>query len=287
MNEILRLENVSFVYGKGTPFEKRALDDVSVSFEKGKITGLIGHTGSGKSTLVNLLNGLYKPTSGKVFLEGKDIWENPKAISAIRYRVGLVMQYPEYQLFDETVRADIGFGPRNLGLTESEINDRVEEAASFAGISIDLLDKSPFELSGGQKRRVAIAGIIAMRPDVLVLDEPAAGLDPRGRREILGSLREYADRMNASVILVSHSMEDMALYCDNVVVMNSAKVFLQGSVNEIFFEADALLSVGLDVPLISRVAFELRKRGIMLEGELYTTRGVRDAILLYLKEGRK
>ncbi len=287
MNEILRLENVSFVYGKGTPFEKRALDDVSVTFEKGKITGLIGHTGSGKSTLVNLLNGLYKPTSGKVFLDGKDIWEDPKAISKIRYRVGLVMQYPEYQLFDETVRADIGFGPRNLGLSDAEINERVEEAARFAGVSADLLDKSPFELSGGQKRRVAIAGIIAMRPDVLVLDEPAAGLDPRGRREILGSLRDYADRMNASVILVSHSMEDMALYCDNVVVMNSAKVYRTGTVNEIFSEADSLLSVGLDVPLISRVASELRKRGIMLEGELYTTAGVRDAILRYVKEGRR
>ena len=287
MNEILRLENVSFVYGKGTPFEKRALDDVSVTFEKGKITGLIGHTGSGKSTLVNLLNGLYKPTSGKVFLDGKDIWEAPKAISKIRYRVGLVMQYPEYQLFDETVRADIGFGPRNLGLSDAEINERVEEAARFAGVSADLLDKSPFELSGGQKRRVAIAGIIAMRPDVLVLDEPAAGLDPRGRREILGSLRDYADRMNASVILVSHSMEDMALYCDNVVVMNSAKVYRTGTVNEIFSEADSLLSVGLDVPLISRVASELRKRGIMLEGELYTTAGVRDAILRYVKEGRR
>ena len=287
MNEILRLENVSFVYGKGTPFEKCALDDVSVTFEKGKITGLIGHTGSGKSTLVNLLNGLYKPTSGKVFLDGKDIWEDPKAISKIRYRVGLVMQYPEYQLFDETVRADIGFGPRNLGLSDAEINERVEEAARFAGVSADLLDKSPFELSGGQKRRVAIAGIIAMRPDVLVLDEPAAGLDPRGRREILGSLRDYSDRMNASVILVSHSMEDMALYCDNVVVMNSAKVYRTGTVNEIFSEADSLLSVGLDVPLISRVASKLRKRGIMLEGELYTTVGVRDAILRYVKEGRR
>ena len=191
MNEILRLENVSFVYGKGTPFEKRALDDVSVTFEKGKITGLIGHTGSGKSTLVNLLNGLYKPTSGKVFLDGKDIWEDPKAISKIRYRVGLVMQYPEYQLFDETVRADIGFGPRNLGLSDAEINERVEEAARFAGVSADLLDKSPFELSGGQKRRVAIAGIIAMRPDVLVLDEPAAGLDPRGRAAIFGNIVDY------------------------------------------------------------------------------------------------
>ena len=283
MNEILKIENLSYVYGKGTPFEKIALDNVSVSFEKGKITGLIGHTGSGKSTLVNLLNGLYKPTEGKVYLDGKDIWEKPKEIAKIRFKVGLVMQYPEYQLFDETVRADIGFGARNLGLSDSEIEERVIEAARFAGVGDDLLDKSPFELSGGQKRRVAIAGIIAMRPDVLVLDEPAAGLDPRGRREILGSLRAYAERMNASVILVSHSMEDMAHYCDNVVVMNSAKVYRTGTVKEIFSEADALISVGLDVPMISRVAGELIKRGINLSGELYTVEGVKAAILEYVK----
>ena len=287
MNEILKIENLSYVYGKGTPFEKVALDNVSLSFEKGKITGLIGHTGSGKSTLVNLLNGLYKPTSGKVYLDGKDIWENPKEISQIRFRVGLVMQYPEYQLFDETVKMDIGFGPRNLGLSEEEIEERVREAAEFAGVGEDLLEKSPFELSGGQKRRVAIAGIIAMRPDVLVLDEPAAGLDPRGRREILGSLRKYADRIGASVILVSHSMEDMAHYCDNVVVMNSSKVFRTGTVKDIFSEADALISVGLDVPMISRVATKLRERGINLDGELYTVDGVKDAILRYVKEGGK
>ena len=285
MNEILRIENLSYVYGKGTPFEKVALDNVTVSFEKGKITGLIGHTGSGKSTLVNLLNGLYKPASGKVYLDGQDIWANPKEIAKIRYRVGLVMQYPEYQLFDETVRLDIGFGPRNLGLSPEEVEERVIEAARFAGVGADLLDKSPFELSGGQKRRVAIAGIIAMRPDVLVLDEPAAGLDPRGRREILGSLRDYADRQNASVILVSHSMEDMAHYCDNVVVMNSAKVYRTGTVENIFSEADALISVGLDVPMISRVATELKKRGIALDGKLYTVDGVKDAILRYVKEG--
>ena len=287
MNEIIKIENVSFVYGKGTPFEKVALDNVTLSFEKGKITGLIGHTGSGKSTLVNLLNGLNKPTSGKVYLDGNDIWENPKEIAKIRYRVGLVMQYPEYQLFDETVRADIGFGPRNLGLSVEEIEERVLEAARFAGVGRDLLDKSPFELSGGQKRRVAIAGIIAMRPDVLVLDEPAAGLDPRGRCEILGSLRDYSERMNASVILVSHSMEDMAHYCDNVVVMNSAKVYRTGTVKDIFSEAESLISVGLDVPMISRVAEELKKRGIVLQGELYTVEGVKNAILRYVKEGRK
>ena len=185
MNEVLKLSNVSYVYSKGTPFEKCALDNVNVEFEKGKITGLIGHTGSGKSTLVNLLNGLSKPTEGKVLLDGCDIWEKPKEIAKIRFRVGLVMQYPEYQLFDETVRADIGFGPKNQGLTSEEVEKQVARAAKFVGLSDDILDKSPFELSGGQKRRVAIAGIIAMNPEVLVLDEPAAGLDPRGRKEIL------------------------------------------------------------------------------------------------------
>ena len=287
MNDILRIENLSYVYGKGTPFEKVALDNISVSFEKGKITGLIGHTGSGKSTLVNLLNGLNKPTSGKVYLDGKDIWENPKEISKIRFRVGLVMQYPEYQLFDETVKADIGFGPRNLGLSDEEIETRVIEAAHFAGVGEDLLDKSPFELSGGQKRRVAIAGIIAMRPDVLVLDEPAAGLDPRGRREILGSLRDYADRMNASVILVSHSMEDMAHYCDNVVVMNNSHLYKSGTVEEVFSLGSELADIGLDVPVISKISDELIKRGIPLQGTLYTVEGAMDAILKYARRGDK
>ena len=287
MKEILKVENLSFVYGKGTPFEKLALDDVTLSFGRGRITGLIGHTGSGKSTLVNLLNGLYKPSSGKVYLDGEDIWENPKEIAKIRYRVGLVMQYPEYQLFDETVMADIGFGPRNLGLSPEEVTERVLEAARFAGVGRDLLDKSPFELSGGQKRRVAIAGIIAMRPDVLVLDEPAAGLDPRGRREILGGLREFVEERGTSVILVSHSMEDMAHYCDDVVVMNQARVYKTGTVEEIFSEAESLTAVGLDVPMVSRVAIALKKRGIDLTGTLYTPEGMRDAILSYLKGGRK
>lgn len=284
MNEILKLENVSFIYGRKTPFEKVALDNVSVSFMRGRITGLIGHTGSGKSTLVNLLNGLYQPTEGRVLLDGVDIWEKPKEISKVRYRVGLVMQYPEYQLFDETVRDDIGFAPRNQGLSEAEIAERVAEAARFTGIGEELLDKSPFELSGGQKRRVAIAGIIAMRPDVLVLDEPAAGLDPRGRREILGKLRAYADERGASVILVSHSMEDMAHYCDDVVVMSNSRVYRTGSVEEIFSDSDALSEVGLDVPAISKITSRLAERGIALSGTLYTVEGVKDAILRYLRE---
>ena len=287
MDEVLRLDGVSFVYGEGTPFRKVALDNVSVSFERGKITGLIGHTGSGKSTLVNLLNGINKPTAGKVFLSSEDIWAKPKEIAKIRYRVGLVMQYPEYQLFDETVREDIAFAPKNLGLSEEEIAERVNEAAKLTGLTEDLLDKSPFELSGGQKRRAAIAGILAMRPEVLVLDEPAAGLDPRGRREILGSLREYVDRNNASIILVSHSMEDMAYYCDNVVVMSKAKIFAEGSVDEIFSRADDLSEIGLDVPMISKIATNLKKRGFNLEGRLYTVEGVRDAILSYRTGARK
>lgn len=282
MSEILRLSNVSYVYSKGTPFEKLALDNVSISFEKGKITGLIGHTGSGKSTLVNLLNGLSKPTEGKIYLDGRDIWENPKEIAKIRFRVGLVMQYPEYQLFDETVRADIGFGPKNQGLSPEEVEKRVALAAKFVGLKNDILDKSPFELSGGQKRRVAIAGIIAMNPEVLVLDEPAAGLDPKGRREILSGLKEYVKESGTTLILVSHSMEDMAYYCDNVVVMNEGKIYRDGTVSEIFSMADDLLSVGLDIPMISRIASALKKQGIALSGELYTVDGVYKAIMKYI-----
>lgn len=278
----LELKDVTYLYSKGTPFEMVALNNVNVAFEKGKITGLIGHTGSGKSTLVNLLNGLYRPTAGKILLDGVDIWSKPKNISQIRYRVGLVMQYPEYQLFDETVRSDIGFALRNQGLDADEIEKRVKEAAYFTGIDEELLEKSPFELSGGQKRRVAIAGIIAMRPEVLVLDEPAAGLDPRGRKEILGHLSEYINHNDATIILVSHSMEDMAYYCDNVVVMNRSVVFKSGSVDEVFSCAEELSNIGLDVPAISKIAASLKKRGIDLRGKLYTIDGVRDAIIEYM-----
>ena len=283
MNEIIKVENVSYIYGKGTPFQKLALDNISVGFEKGKITGLIGHTGSGKSTLVSLLNGLSKPTEGKILLNGADIWENPKEITKIRFKVGVVMQYPEYQLFEDTVWADIGFGPRNQGLNDEEIKQRTIDAIRFTGISQDILDKSPFDLSGGQKRRVAIAGVIAMKPDVLVLDEPAAGLDPRGRREILGGLRRLVDETGTTIILVSHSMEDMAHYCDNVVVMNSSKVYKEGTVSEIFSLGTALTDIGLDVPLVSKIADELIKRGIPLEGTLYTVEGVKNAIIEYAR----
>ena len=287
MNDIIRLENVSYVYSKGTPFEKIALDNVSIGFEKGKITGLIGHTGSGKSTLVSLLNGLARPTSGTVYLEGRDIWERPKEITKIRFKVGVVMQYPEYQLFDDTVMADIGFGPRNQGLSDEEVKLRVTDAVRFTGISADLLNKSPFELSGGQKRRVAIAGIIAMQPDVLVLDEPAAGLDPRGRREILGGLRRLVEEKGTTIILVSHSMEDMAHYCDNVVVMNDTVVYKSGSVEEIFSLGKELSTIGLDVPAVSKIADMLIAREIPLTGRLYTVDGVKQAIQEYLRgEGK-
>ena len=286
MNEIIRVENASYVYGRGTPFQKIALDNVSVGFEKGKITGLIGHTGSGKSTLVSLLNGLIKPTEGKIYLNGVDIWEKPKEISKVRFKVGVVMQYPEYQLFEDTVWADIGFGPRNQGLNDDEIKERTLDAIKFTGISRDILEKSPFDLSGGQKRRVAIAGIIAMRPDVLVLDEPAAGLDPRGRREILGGLRKLVEETGMTIILVSHSMEDMAHYCDNVVVMNNSKIYTQGTVEEVFSLGTKLSEIGLDVPLISKIADELIKRGIPLDGTLYTVNGVKDAIIKYARGGK-
>ncbi len=275
----LELKGVSYVYGKGTPFEKCALNNVSIGFEAGKITGLIGHTGSGKSTLVNMLNGLLKPTSGEVLLDGVNIWSKGVSISEVRFKVGLVMQYPEHQLFEDTVELDIGFGPKNQGKSPEEIRERVLDAIKFTGIGEDMLTRSPFDLSGGQKRRVAIAGILAMQPDVLVLDEPAAGLDPRGRREILGGLCRYVRERGLTLILVSHSMEDMAYYCDNVVVMSNAEVYRSGSVEQIFSAADELEGVGLDVPMITRIASRLRAKGIALEGKLYTVEGVRDAIL--------
>ena len=287
MNEIIKVENVSYVYSKGTPFQKIALDNVSIGFEKGKITGLIGHTGSGKSTLIGLLNGLNKPTEGKILFDGVDIWEKPKEITKIRFKVGVVMQYPEYQLFEDTVWKDIGFGPRNQGLSDEAVRERTLDAIRFTGIGREILDKSPFDLSGGQKRRVAIAGVIAMRPDVLVLDEPASGLDPRGRREILGGLRRLALETGTTIILVSHSMEDMAHYCDNVVVMNSSHVYKSGTVEEIFSLGSELTNIGLDVPLISKISDELIKRGIHLKGTLYTVEGVRDAIIEYIREGKR
>ena len=249
----VRLENVSYTYGKGTPFEIKALDGVSLTVKSGRVTGIIGHTGSGKSTMVQLFNGLERPMGGRVLLDGADIWEKPKEMRALRFRVGLVMQYPEYQLFEETVRADIAFGPKNMGLDEAEIDRRVREAAALVELPAALLNKSPFELSGGEKRRAAIAGILAMQPEVLVLDEPAAGLDPRGRDLILRGIRAYCDSCGATVIVVSHSMEDMASLCDDIVVMANARVFLSGTRDEVFSHAGELASVGLGVPQITKL----------------------------------
>ena len=273
------LEHVSYVYEEGTPFEVKALDDVTLTVREGSVTGIIGHTGSGKSTMVQLFNGLERPSLGRVLLDGVDIWENKKKIRDVRFRVGLVMQYPEYQLFEESVRADIAFGPRNMGLPEEEIAARVVEAASLVGLDPADLDKSPFDLSGGQKRRAAIAGVMAMHPEVLVLDEPAAGLDPRGRDVILGAIRDYAEKTHATVIIVSHSMEDMAAYCDDIVVMSHAKVFLAGTRDEVFAHASELESVGLDVPQITHLAWELARRGVTLEGGIYTVQAALEALL--------
>ena len=268
----IELENVSFTYGGDTSYEKKALDGVSVTFRSGIITGLIGHTGSGKSTLVQLLNGLLKPQSGRVLLDGKDIWADPKRIRNVRFKVGLVMQYPEYQLFDETVRSDIAFGPRNMGMTPEETEAAVEEAARFTGLDRSLLDKSPFDLSGGQKRRAALAGVIAMHPGVLVLDEPAAGLDPGGLREILGRIREFCDSSGTTVIIVSHSMEDMAMYCDCVTVMSDGYIAFSGTPAQVFSRSEELFSLGLDVPQITRVAAALERRGIDIGRDIYTVK---------------
>lgn len=275
---MLRLEHITYRYSAGTPFEVKALDNVTLDIRRGRITGLIGHTGSGKSTLVQLLNGLTRPEAGRVLLDGQDIWQDPKQIGKVRFRVGLVMQYPEYQLFEETVRADIAFGPRNMQLSGEEIAERVDEAAAFAGVDPSLMDKSPFDLSGGQKRRVAIAGIMAMRPEVLVLDEPAAGLDPQGRRDIFGGIRAYNRETGSTVVIVSHSMEDMAQYCDDVAVMAHARLLMTGTRDEVFARADELEAVGLDIPVITKLSALLRQGGMPLDPGLYTLEAAEAAL---------
>ena len=283
MSEII-LEGVSYSYGKKTPYEILALDNVNVKIPRGKITGIIGHTGSGKSTLVQMLNGLIRPDAGKILIDGEDIWAKPKEITKYRFRVGLVMQYPEYQLFEETVREDIAFGPKNMGLSETEIAERVLEAAEFVGLSEDMLDKSPFDLSGGQKRRAAIAGIIAMRPDVLVLDEPAAGLDPKGRDSIFENISAYRQKTGRTVIIVSHSMEDMAKYCDELLVLSGAKVLMHDSANKVFSNPELLVANGLDIPQIARVSMLLREKGIDLGEGIYTVEGAFEKIISLKKE---
>ncbi len=267
---ILTLRDVSYVYSPDTPFEKEALTHVNIEFNRSRTTGIIGHTGSGKSTVAQLLNGLIKPASGEVLFEGRNINEKTPENAKIRFKVGLVFQYPEYQLFEETVFRDIAFGPSNMGLDESEIKRRVESAAEFVGITPDLFEKSPFELSGGQKRRVAIAGILAMEPEVIVLDEPAAGLDPRGRDEIFGGIRRWQKEKNTTVILISHSMEDMARFADDIVVMKGGTVLTAGSVPEVFGRPDLIEEAGLLLPEITSLMMILSERGLV-EGEgVYT-----------------
>ena len=282
---IIELKDVSFVYGKKSPYEIHALDNVSLSIEQGSITGIIGHTGSGKSTLIQMLNGLIRPDSGTVTINGVDIWEKPKQISKIRYTVGMVMQYPEYQLFADTVREDIAYGPKNMGISDEEIKIRVEESARFCGLTSEDLDKSPFDLSGGQKRRVALAGVMAMDPEILVLDEPAAGLDPRGRKEILGGIAEYKKAKGKTIIIVSHSMEDMAMYCDTIAVMSHGKLVLDGDCATIFSQRELLRSAGLDVPEITNVVYALKEKGIDISRSIYTVDGAFEAIRNYVKRG--
>ena len=283
---ILEAEDLVYEYGAGTPFRKLAVDHVSFGVKAGKITGIIGHTGSGKSTLVQMLNGLLTPKSGKVYFHGKDINADKKKLRDIRFKIGLVFQYPEYQLFEETVGKDIAYGPKNMGLSDEAVARRVEEACAFVGLDRALLEKSPFDLSGGQKRRVAIAGIIAMRPEVLILDEPASGLDPIGRQSIFEGLVRYRDNTGAAVVIVSHSMEDMAKYAEEIVVLSEDKLVLSGDRNEVFSHAELLIGSSLDVPDITRLALRLREKGIPLPKDLYTVEDTRAAILTLLKGGK-
>ena len=270
MSEIIRVEHLKYVYNPGMPDETTALDDVSFRVEEGDFVGIIGSTGSGKSTLISHFNGLNRPTSGRILIDGKDMWEQGADLRAFRFQVGLVMQYPEYQLFEETAYRDIAYGPGNMGLDEAEIDRRVKEAAAFVGLSDELLQKSPFELSGGQKRRVAIAGVMAMHPRVLVLDEPAAGLDPEGRDTILSQIRDYHEKTGITVLLVSHSMEDIAKYANRVLVMSHAKLAMYDTVEKVFGHAQELLELGLSVPQVTQIFLKLRQMGLDIPTDVYT-----------------
>lgn len=266
----LQTENLTYIYGANTPFEITALDNVEISIEKGEFVAVIGHTGSGKSTLVQHLNGLLKPTKGQIFLDGENIWESKSKIFDTRFRVGLCFQYPEYQLFESTVYKDIAFGPTNMGLSETEIDERVRKAAKYVGVPDEMLEKSPFDLSGGEKRRVAIAGVISMEPEILILDEPTSGLDPRGRETILSLIKNYREQTGSTVIIVSHSMEDVARFADKVIVMNSSKVDLTGTVDEIFEKSSHLREIGLSVPQITEVFIKLREKGYPVSEKVYS-----------------
>lgn len=283
----IKTENLTQVYSDGTAFEKTAIADINIEIEKGEFVGVIGHTGSGKSTLVQHLNGLVQPTSGKVFVNGEDIWQNPKQIRKYRFEVGLVFQYPEYQLFEETVYKDIAFGPQNMGLDKHEVFDRVNEAATAVGLAPEVLKQSPFELSGGQKRRVAIAGVLAMRPQILVLDEPMAGLDPGGRDVIMDQLYAYHKKTGATVLLVSHSMEDVAKYASKVLVLNNTQVYMYDTPDNVFKKADELEAMGLSVPQITKFCNELAGRGYNIPRNIYTVEKAKEALLNLLKKGGK
>lgn len=285
MSEIIRVENLSYIYNQGMPDETKALDDVSFTVEEGDFVGIIGSTGSGKSTLISHFNGLNRPTSGRVLVDGRDLWEQGADLRSFRFLVGLVMQYPEYQLFEETCARDIAYGPRNMGLDEEEVQRRVREAAAFVGLSDELLQKSPFELSGGQKRRVAIAGVIAMEPKVLVLDEPTAGLDPAGRENLMANIRDYHRNKGKTIILVSHSMDEIARNVDRILVLKNAHVLMQGTPAEVFARGEELLSAGLDVPQITRIAMELKRRGLDIDPAVYTVEALERQLLALRKGG--
>lgn len=267
---VIKTEGLTYTYSQGTPFEKTAVNNVSLEIEQGELVGIIGHTGSGKSTLIQHLNGLIKPTSGSVLVDGVNIWDKGVNLREIRFKVGLVFQYPEYQIFEETVYKDIAFGPKNMGLSEKETDERVRETAALVGLTNDLLKKSPFELSGGQKRRVAVAGVMAMRPKVLILDEPTAGLDPMGREMILFQIKEYREKTGSTVLLVSHSMEDMARFAEKILVMNKGEVFCFDTPPEVFKRADEIAGIGLDVPQITKIFSLLRAKGLDIRTDVYT-----------------
>nr|WP_296061182.1 energy-coupling factor transporter ATPase [uncultured Ruminococcus sp.] len=287
MSKVLELKNLSYVYGTGTPFEKTAVNNLSLSIEKGEFIGIMGHTGSGKSTLVQMLNGLMKPTSGQVLLDGEDIWANPKDIRKIRFKVGMVFQYPEYQLFEETVAKDIAFGPTNMGKSGAELEKAVNDAARFTGLKDELLEKSPFDLSGGEKRRAAIAGVIAMNPEVLVLDEPTAGLDPMGRDVLLSQIVQYHKERKNTVILVSHSMEDIARVADKIIVMNKSNLVMFDKTKEVFSKGRELEKIGLRVPQITKIMLELREKGFNVPKGILTVDEAMDCISSLLdKEGK-
>ena len=282
---ILKTEGLTYVYGDGTPFVRQAITDVTLDMEENTLYALIGHTGSGKSTLVQHLNGLIRPTSGKVYLDGEDIWAQPKKIRDVRFKVGLVFQYPEYQLFDETVAKDIAFGPRNLGLDDAQIRERVEWASQAVGLPRSLLDKSPFDLSGGEKRRAAIAGVLAMKPKVLILDEPTAGLDPQGRDCLLDAIAAYRKENRSTVLLVSHSMEDVARIADRVFVMNDGRIEMDGTTAEVFSQADRLTEIGLNVPAVTRIMQQLRARGADVPEAVLTVGQARDILVRRYRGG--